>query len=107
MAIRNQRPAYYPEIYQEIDFSWSRQRYLYEIHAANRLAYLDLKTISGLFQWRIFRIRLSRESMKWLAYAVVRKKRAMIASSGDGATPYDLWPLRLARALMLKMQRED
>lgn len=49
IAVRHARPPYYPEIYTSR--FWERQRYLYEIHASNQLAYLDLGSIVGRLKW--------------------------------------------------------
>ena len=103
VTVRHARPAYYPDIYKS--FSWRTQRYLYEIHAANHQAYWDVGTLAGRLRWWRFRFRLSRETGRWLAYAVVRRKRSMIATSGDGATPYDLYPLRLLRVTLRALAR--
>lgn len=100
ITVRHQRPENYPDDYKEAAWSWRRQRFLYEIHASNRLDYLKLNTFPGRLQWWGFRLRLSAETTKWLIYAVVRKKPAMISSSHDSVTPYDLWPLRVLRRML-------
>ena len=97
IVVRQQRPSYYPDIYVGKAWSWSRQRYLYEVHAVNRLEYLDLNSIRGRLRWWVFRLRLSLETIKWLRYAVVRKKKEMLASSSKSETQYDLWPWRVFR----------
>lgn len=95
---RHSRPADYPEDYKPLTgWSWPRQRYLYEIHAANRLAYYNLLSVTGRLSWWKFRLRLSFETFKWLTYAIVRKKTAMITESDDSVTAYDLMPLRIYR----------
>ena len=95
--LRHDRPEDYPEEYKAHGWSWTRQRYLYEIHAANRKAYYSLDTLSGRWQWWVFRTRLSLETAKWLTYALVRRKPRMITTSGESVTAYDLWWLRLYR----------
>lgn len=100
ITVRHQRPTYYPDIYSGKVWSWERQRLLYEIHAANRLDYLDLSSIVGRLRWWVFRCRLSAETAKWLGYALIRKRPEMIARSLEGATRYDLWPLRAARWML-------
>jgi glycosyltransferase involved in cell wall biosynthesis len=100
VTMRHQRPSYYPDVYKSGAWSWSRQRLLYEIHASNRLDYLNLNTVPGRLKWWTFRLKLSFETTKWLVYAVVRKKPEMIASSQESVTPYDVWPLRLLRYLL-------
>lgn len=100
IRVRHQRPDYYPDIYSDSAFSWRRQRFLYEIHASNRLDYLDLNTLLGRLQWWGFRLRLSLETTKWLVYAVVRKRPEMLTSSHESVTQYDLWPLRILRGVL-------
>jgi hypothetical protein len=51
----------------------------------------------------MFRFRLAVETMKWLGYAVVRKKPQLVACSQEGATPYDLWPVRVIRFLLQRI----
>src|ERR1035437_3247700 len=61
ITVRYQRPDYYPDIYTGRAWSWRRQRFLYEIHALNRLNYLNPKTLPGRLQWWGFRLKLSLE----------------------------------------------
>jgi glycosyltransferase involved in cell wall biosynthesis len=105
MTIRSQRPANYAEMYSDVSFSWPRKRYLYKIHATNRLSYYDLNTMKGAYYWWVFRVRLNLESIRWLAYAVVRKRKDMISSCRDGATSYDLLLLRIIRTVLLRSMR--
>jgi glycosyltransferase involved in cell wall biosynthesis len=100
ITVRHQRPSDYPDIYKGRSWSWRRQRFLYEIHASNRLDYLNLNTLGGRLQWWAFRLKLSFETTKWLVYSVVRKKPEMIASSHESVTRYDLWPLRVLRHML-------
>lgn len=97
ITVRHQRPDYYPDIYTGKSWSWLRQRLLYEVHAENLLAYLDRRSIQGRLNWLTFRWRLSIETTKWLLYSIVRRKREMIKTCGESATPYDLNFLRALR----------
>lgn len=97
ITVRQERPRDYPKDYKEVSWSWRRQRLLYQIHASTRLTYFDLNTLTGRVRWWHFRLRLSVETSKWLLYAVIRGKPAMITSSFDSITPHDLLPLRLLR----------
>ena len=103
IVVRHQRPLNYPEEYIETSWSWRRQRFLYEIHATNRLAYWRINTLVGRIKWWGFRLKLSFEVTKWLLYAVVRKKPAMIITSHDSVTAYELWPLGLMRWCLQKI----
>jgi len=105
ITVRHHRPSYYPDIYKGSSWSfWRRRRFIYEIHASNRLDYLNLNTLRGRLQWWNFRLRLSYETTKWLVYALVRKKAEMIATSHESVTPYDLWPLHVLRHLLSARQ---
>jgi len=105
VTMRHQRPTYYPEIYKSGTWSWPRQRLLYEIHGANRLGYLKLETPLGRWRWWGFRLKLSLETSKWLAYAVVKRRPEIIASSRESETPFDLWPLRVLRSVLRRVHR--
>jgi GT2 family glycosyltransferase len=100
ITVRYQRPSYYPDIYKGGSWSWQRQRFLYEIHASNRLEYLNLNTPIGRLQWWGFRLKLNLESTKWLVYSFVKNKPEMITSSHESVTQYDLWPLRVLRDML-------
>lgn len=105
ITVRQVRPDYYPEAYQSKTWSWSRQRYLYEIHAANRLAHYDLKSFVDRQKLSAFRLRLSLTTAKWLTYALVRRRWQMIESSGDSATLQDQLWLRAYRGLVRRATR--
>ena len=49
-----------------------------------------------------FRIKVSCETIKWLTYAVIKKKRRheILAYSEESVTQYDLWPLRAFRRVL-------
>ncbi len=100
IVVRHQRPSYYPDIYTGKKWSWRRQRFLYEIHAANRNDYYKLGTPSVLWKWWKFRTRLSLETAKWLTYAIIRRKPHMIETCGDSTTQYDQVWLRVFRHLV-------
>jgi len=100
------RPDYYPEIYtQRTGWQWRRKVLVYEIFAANWRSNLCLNTLTGRLRWWLFRFRLSRETAKWLVYALIRKRKDILANSRESTTKYDLWPLRLLRrAIQLAYQ---
>ncbi len=99
ITVRQDRPAYYPNIYIE-HWSWDRQRILYEIHAVNRCEAVERASWIGRLRWWAFRYRLSVETLWWLVYALVKRKGWLIASSDRGETPYDLPGLRAVRRLL-------
>lgn len=99
ITVRHARPDYYPEIYQSREWSWPRLVYLYEIHAENRLSYYQLRNIGNSLRWFWFRVRLSLETLKWITYAIVRKKLEMLKNCKQSETKYELWPLIIYRKL--------
>jgi hypothetical protein len=103
IAVRHQRPDYYPDIYKGGQWSWIRQRILYEIHAVNRLDYLNLNSVQDRLSWWVFRLRLTMETAKWLVYAIVKGKPSMIETCHEGVTDYDLWPLRVFRWVLQRV----
>ena len=107
ITVRHARPDDYPDEYKDGSWSWRRKRLLYEIHAANRLAYWQLNSFKGRLKWWGFRLKLNLETIKWLVYAVVRKKRYMISSSNESATDYDLWSLRLFRLVLQRIYSKE
>ena len=99
ITIRHARPDYYPDIYKGDKWSWQRQCYLYDLHAANRRATPGGK-IPSWVEWRRFRLRVSLETAKWLSYALVRRRHDMLATCADSETEYDQIWLRLYRRLV-------
>jgi glycosyltransferase involved in cell wall biosynthesis len=98
MRIGWTRPSDYPEDYTA--FSWRRLRILFEIHATNFGAVAPSGPISRRFAWWMFRSRVSAEAAKWLVYAVVRRKRAMLIRAREGANEYEWWPVRTLRKVI-------
>lgn len=105
ITVRQLRPSYYPEAYQNKTWSWMRQRYLYEIHAANRLAYYDSSDFVQRQKLLAFRLRLNVATAKWLAYALVRRRWRMIETCGDSVTLHDQLWLRAFRGLLRRAAR--
>ena len=95
--VRQRRPEYYPAAYQGRSWSWRRQRYLYEIHARNRLEHYGLDSTRARLESLSFRTRLSLETAKWLSYALVRRRWPMIESAHESSTDHDQAWLRLYR----------
>lgn len=100
ITVRHDRPSDYPEIYKGEAWSWQRQRFLFDIHADNRREYYKASPVLRVWKWWLFRFRVSFETAKWLAYAILRRKRNMIDTSADSATPYDQLWLRMFRRLV-------
>jgi GT2 family glycosyltransferase len=105
ISVRQARPQYYPEAYQNGVWSWPRQRCLYDIHARNRLEYFDQGTWRGRLELLEFRTRLSLETAKWLSYALVRRKWPMLDAAAEGITLHDQAWLAAYRALLRRLGR--
>lgn len=106
IRVRNQRPSYYPEIYKKSSvFFWQRQRFIYDIHIANRLEYLNFNTFYGRFKWLRFRWQLSLETAKWLCYAVLRKKWSMLYKSHFASVQEELFYVRWLRILFIALAK--
>jgi glycosyltransferase involved in cell wall biosynthesis len=105
ISVRQQRPAYYPEAYQSGAWSWRRQRYLYEIHAQNRLDYFGPGSLRGRRELFEFRTRLSLETAKWLSLALVRRRWPMIDGAAESVTPHDQPWLGHYRELVCRVAR--
>ena len=103
ITVRHARPDSYPDIYKATHWSWQRLLFLYLIHGRNRLTYFAQQPGGRPFAWQWFRLRLSLETTKWISYAVLRRKWAMVASSSESESPYDLLFLRIFRYLVLKI----
>lgn len=105
ISVRHARPDDYPETYRTATWSWRRQRYLYDIHAQNRLEYFDPATLRGRRELLEFRTRLSLETAKWLSYALVRRNWPMLDDARGSVTRHDQLWLRGYRALMRRLGR--
>lgn len=103
VAVRQQRPDAYPDIYKERTFSWLRRKFLYEIHAANHRESKDLSSWRGKAGWHLFRLRLGLDTVRWLSYAIVRNKPEIILTSRDGATMWDIAPIRFVREILIAL----
>ncbi|HEY3488866.1 MAG TPA: glycosyltransferase family A protein [Candidatus Deferrimicrobiaceae bacterium] len=100
IVTRQERPDYYPGIYTGRSGFWKRQRFLYEIHGTNREE--TYRGFRRTFEMTKFRMRVTRETIKWLGYAVLRGNMEMIGQSSDGICRFEMAPARAARVLAAK-----
>jgi glycosyltransferase involved in cell wall biosynthesis len=100
IIVKHDRPADYPSAY--VDWTWYRTRLLYEIHGHNRIDYYGRKGLRNRARWAEFRLRVSKDTVRWLAYAVVKRRWAMLETSDELANEFELPPVRwLRRTLAL------
>jgi glycosyltransferase involved in cell wall biosynthesis len=100
ITVRHLRPSNYPDIYTFKTWQWRRNILLYEIHAANRLAIWDVRTLRGKTKWWLFRASLSYQTVRSLVYGIVKRRRDVLETSSQSETKYDLWPLRVFRQMV-------
>lgn len=105
ITVRHERPDYYPDIYSGRGWSWQRHILMYYIHGANRESFYLNRPWRRFVAMAVFRFRVSIETAKWISYAIWRRKRAMLASSGESSTRYDMAWLRLYRQAALLWAR--
>lgn len=98
MRVTHRPPPDYPEEYTE--FSWQRLKILFDIHADNLKALALDGAIRRQLAWWVFRNRVSLEAGKWLVYAVVRRKQAMLSRTKEGDNDYEWWPVRMMRGAL-------
>jgi len=98
MRIAHSRPLDYPVEYRE--FTWKCKKILFEIHAANVSNAGPGQDAGGRVAWWAFRTRVSLEAAKWLIYALVRRKHAMLSRAAEGENGYEWWPVRALRRVL-------
>jgi glycosyltransferase involved in cell wall biosynthesis len=97
IIIRQLRPNYYPHEYT--GSVWKNKRIIYEIHAENIKNYMKIKKVYKFFLWYRFLLKLNFENLKWIIYALIKKKKNMIYFSEDVATDYDFYIFKKIRVL--------
>lgn len=97
ITVRQSRPIYYPHEYT--GSVWKNNKIIYEIHAENIKNYMKIKKVKKLFLWYRFLIKLNFVNLKWIIYALIKKKKNMIYFSEDVATDYDFYIFKKIRVL--------
>jgi hypothetical protein len=103
ISLRHERPDYYPEPYSQ--FSWPRFKLHYEILGQHHDSFYGRSTLRGRAEQARFRARVSADILKWLAYAIVKRRRDILASSDEVANAYEYLPTVLARKLLRALSR--
>jgi glycosyltransferase involved in cell wall biosynthesis len=98
ITIRRSRPVYYPTEYK--GDIWKNNKLIYTIHADNIINYENVSKFKKKIIWYSFLINLNLDNLKWLVYAVLKKKKNMIRFSEDAATVYDFYFIKKLRALL-------
>ena len=96
ITVQAVRPRDYPEEY--VNFSWNRLRLLFEIHGVNREELLGKLTPKAKAEFFWFRARLGIEELRWLAYAIVKRKPGMLIDSAQVENVYELAVSRWMRS---------
>jgi glycosyltransferase involved in cell wall biosynthesis len=97
------RPDDYPSEYRK--FSWTRQKLIYSVHGSNLAQHYSKSGLRYWWKWFQFRARVSKETCKWLTYAIVRKQEQMLRESIGGECPWEWPPVRWYRNCLLWGQR--
>jgi glycosyltransferase involved in cell wall biosynthesis len=105
ITTRQDRPSYYPREYSQ--WSWPRQKLVYDIHATNQRAYYAGRSrFRHRASWTQFRFRVSTDVVRWLGYALVKRRWEMLESSAEIANEYELAPVKgLRRALIAAREK--
>ena len=103
LTIRHDRPDGYPATYSEKSWSWTRQRFLYAVHAAAHRDERNGRRLADRLKWLRFRARVSKQTLMWLAYAVVRKNEGMLLSSMDGANTFEFRAVAALRQILARV----
>jgi glycosyltransferase involved in cell wall biosynthesis len=103
ISVRHARPDYYPEAYSR--FSWPRFKLHYQILGLHHESFYGRATLGGRARQALFRARVSADILKWLAYALVKRRRDILATSDEVANAYELPPSIAARKLLRALSR--
>ena len=103
ISVRHERPDYYPEAYSQ--FSWPRFKLHYQILGLHHESFYGRDTWRGRAHQAQFRLRVSIDILKWLAYAIVKRRRDLLASSEEVANEYEYLPTIFARKLLQRLSQ--
>lgn len=105
ILMRHARPDNYPAEYALDLWSWTRQNFLYEIHAENQLSgnedMLLKKYKSLIYKWRV-----NFDIWKWIGYGVIRRKKDIIISSVKLTRQFDFFITRIMRCSILYLYKK-
>jgi glycosyltransferase involved in cell wall biosynthesis len=87
----------YPREYTQ--FSWKRLHILFSIHAENLKRLQDPVRLRTQLRWLRHRMNVSRETSKWLVYAVVKRRKDIVEGSTERPSPGEYPVVWLVRAL--------
>jgi glycosyltransferase involved in cell wall biosynthesis len=90
----------YPEEYTK--FTWKRIFLLFDIHA-NHINHENYPSQFLLFlKYVVFRFKVSLEIIKWLLYAIVKRKKEMIIRSNESKNEYEFYIIKPFRKILIK-----
>ncbi|MDB4988122.1 MAG: hypothetical protein JWN04_3300 [Myxococcaceae bacterium] len=95
LTVQAVRPEDYPDDY--VMFSWNRLRLLFEIHGVNREEFYSNRPLRAKAELLKFRLRLGLAELRWLGYAIVKRRPEMLLSSDQVENVYELGASRLIR----------
>ena len=103
ITVRQRRPEDYPDAY--VYWTWPRQRITYDLHGVNRFEHFGRSSLRARANLAVFRVRVNASILYWLAYALLKRRWDMLATSGLVDNEYELWPVRLLRQVLARACR--
>lgn len=103
ITVRQDRPQDYPEDYKH--WSWPRLKLGYEIYGTHHESFYGRASLRARAKQAVFRARVNADVLKWLGYAIVKKRRDILASSAEVANQYEYWPVAATRNLLRVLSR--
>jgi glycosyltransferase involved in cell wall biosynthesis len=100
IVVRHDRPDYYPDAYWR--WSWPRLKLTYAIYGTHHESFYG-DSWRGRAHREVYRARVNADIVKWLGYALVKRRRDILQSSDEVANSYEYWPVSAARKLLRRL----
>ncbi|HET8933216.1 MAG TPA: glycosyltransferase family A protein [Polyangiales bacterium] len=98
ISVRAERPGYYPEAYWR--WSWPRHKLTYMLYGTHHESFYGRSTLEGHAHQALYRARVNADIVKWLGYAIVKRRGDILASSDQVGNAYEYLPVVAARKLL-------
>lgn len=103
IVVRNDRPDYYPKDYWR--WSWPRHKLTYTIYGTHHESFYGRSTLKGRAHQALYRARVNADIVKWLGYAIFKRRPDILASSDEVGNDYEYLPVVAARKLLNQLSR--
>jgi len=98
ITVRHDRPECYPESYWR--WSWPRLKLGYDIYGTHHQEFYGERSLHARAHQAIYRARVNADILKWLGYAIVKRRRDMLATSSEVENDYEYWPVVMTRKVL-------